>query len=368
MGFIDKTPTLTAFGVYCGEFMNGSKTNLTEKLWLSFDMPESFEAVKQCAYNCCCSVNLYIEEKNKRSSETTDRQSLDFYEAIARKHMGTWFRMIGVRPPKVIGHQNRPLYSVRSKDYALLGEIFLNCKSNSITETANNALYNLIELSGRIVNGEKFDSFSALDFSLFKKTHNLFNHILDAESKGQAIISLQILNSPNDHLSNHHTITTQVKPIIYYDKHYNCISTFTAAVQYCEHCNMYFDFSESFFIQLEKVGIKKEYLLTTILDNLGNKQNFRNIKNIHYTEMREYSELYLYGYTVKEGVLTTKERQYLLDEIIKKGFMSVASVKKHINYLLKRPQTRNTNIAVQKWRHDLQYINEQVKSGVYINM
>ena len=165
--------TLTAFGEYCAEYVKGEKHDITKEQWESFAMAEKLDNVKQTAYNCYIAVGSLMNEREKQGLKEVDRTQLDLCEKVTRENMGAWFRLLGVRPPRKDGGKNRPLYSVTEADFALLGEMFAQCKVDDDTiGTAENVFYMLVGLSGRIINGEPLPRLTEGELKADKKARN----------------------------------------------------------------------------------------------------------------------------------------------------------------------------------------------------
>ncbi len=110
---------------------------------------------------------------------------------------------------------------------------------------------------------------------------------------------------------------------------------------YCSNCQRYFVDSEA----IEKFVKRRIFLRLKF--------------NTEYTggELRAFSELTLFGYTVKEGAMSDGERQGLLKYIIESRLMKKHEIIKqlqwNIDYIGKGP---NKESAVEKWRDDIRFV------------
>lgn len=81
--------------------------------------------------------------------------------------------------------------------------------------------------------------------------------------------------------------------------------------------------------------------------------------DMDYGNLRQYSELNLYGYTVaKTSGMTSGARQRLLQQLMDNGLMSKHQIVNHLEWLIHRQSGRITmEDACDCWREDLQFVN-----------
>ena len=73
--------------------------------------------------------------------------------------------------------------------------------------------------------------------------------------------------------------------------------------------------------------------------------------------MKQISELALYGYTVQEGMLSEKKRQGIIDFVIDFGIMTPAKVISFLEFQIKFKRSNpKMQEACEKWHRDIQYV------------
>lgn len=89
-----------------------------------------------------------------------------------------------------------------------------------------------------------------------------------------------------------------------------------------------------------------------------------SLAEIDEGKLRDVSELMIYGYTVKEGVLNESERHRILAWIIDTGLLSKGEIIKDlqfkVNYNGKKIGNEN---AKKKWQLDIQFVSQYVKGN-----
>lgn len=115
---------------------------------------------------------------------------------------------------------------------------------------------------------------------------------------------------------------------------------------YCQKCNRY-------FVNYEAIeGLTKRKILPALRYSIVDET---------WGTLNPISELMMYGYNVKEGVLSTAERHMILAGIIDAGLMRkhqiVANIQSKIDYNGK--QKRNAS-AKQKWEEDIDFVNHYI--------
>lgn len=212
-------------------------------------------------------------------------------------------------------------------------------KSNLLNFQTEN--FTLSENRTRIIPKE-IDRFSTSDpFYLF-------------EQKG-ALKTIQLLRGSNNHVSRHHRVENRKVYLVRYVSKTKKYEGLSFLVQYCRDCNVYFDFYNSFMSQLKKRGIKFGSLMLKYTDERGKEIEFSEIN------LREYSKLNMFGYSVSVNGLTKLQRQRLIKKLIHEHYMSPAEIKNRLDFLI-RFQGSKINMANAKecWLEDLLFVNELV--------
>lgn len=173
-----------------------------------------------------------------------------------------------------------------------------------------------------------------------------------------AITSIQIISGSNNHITKNHKISDKTVNIIYMNKIYKKYSVIKIILHFCEQCKVYFDFEESFLIQLKKLNINPSDLLIKILDK--NMQSY----SIDGDELANESFLHSLGYVCgRTKGLSKKERQNLLMKIIDREIMTISQIKNSIEFNIRMfGNNPNYTYALMDWKSDIDFLNEYIKS------
>lgn len=118
---------------------------------------------------------------------------------------------------------------------------------------------------------------------------------------------------------------------------------------YCKTCNFY-------FINYEAL---KGYIERKIIPQF----KYRIVGNSIF-EMNAVSELMLYGYNVKEGVLTEWERHCILESLIDSGIMTRYEIIRNIESKIDfNGRKKGNEEAKRKWQEDIQHICRYTKGN-----
>lgn len=174
-----------------------------------------------------------------------------------------------------------------------------------------------------------------------------------------SVRNIQLLKGANNHVSRGHDVVNKNVLFTLYHKDSHKYSQIQMVVHYCEKCRNYFDFYDSFIAQLKQEKIDYRDLLVNYFDD-----NNRSIK-FGELNMREYSKLRLFGYSVDANKLNDDKRHALLRKIIEERFMSPVEIKNHLEFLIRYQGKRISRIhAKDIWIKDIQYINDLLRIGI----
>jgi len=124
---------------------------------------------------------------------------------------------------------------------------------------------------------------------------------------------------------------------------------FEIDINYCANCEAYYISETSLSVYEERFGI-------LLLKRIPEEQNSVYVDE---HEWKEKSELAMFGYSAKDGGLSSKERQFLLSEIVRTKSMTKIEIKEWIEFLIMRSsnQVKYHNASI-KWKEDLNFIND----------
>lgn len=205
--------------------------------------------------------------------------------------------------------------------------------------------------------------FNSLDYhtnriNIKNKTYNDISIALQQE---KITLKLQLIDSPNNHVTRNHKIQNVKITIPFKRENENNISILTYICHYCENCNIYFDFYHSFIEQLHKENLEISNLITyiTLIDENGNDKS-NNINT--FQTFNSESLLHTLGYKVGHNGKTAKQRQYLLKIIYDQQLLSIAEMKATINHNINLFSKRNQySLAIDDWKKDLLFLNSLIK-------
>ena len=119
-------------------------------------------------------------------------------------------------------------------------------------------------------------------------------------------------------------------------------------VYYSRRQNRYFINEESYRLYRTRYGLPYVHLVPGEYSG-----------DMDYGNLRQYSELNLYGYSVaKSADMTTGARQRLLQQLMDNGLMSKHQIVNHLEWLIHRQSGRvMMEDACDCWREDLRFVN-----------
>ena len=120
-------------------------------------------------------------------------------------------------------------------------------------------------------------------------------------------------------------------------------------VYYSKRQNKYFINDESYRQYSARYGLPYMHLVPGEYDG-----------EMDYGNLRQYSELNLYGYTVaKTADMSSAARQRLLQQLMDNGLMSKHQIVNHLEWLLHRQSGRiRMEDACDCWKEDLRFVND----------
>lgn len=177
--------------------------------------------------------------------------------------------------------------------------------------------------------------------------------IMDVHYENTIISKLQLIRGANNHVTKGHLITDKIVGLLYYTK--DSIQLIEIVIHYCEKCDKYFDFENSFNEQMKQHNLIGSQLMVNCYDD----NNFLIGENL---KLREFSKLKMYGYSVSEHGLSDNKRKELLMYLIRNKILSTSEIKQHLEFLITyNGKKRHNKNAVVKWRDDISFINNYIK-------
>ena len=160
----------------------------------------------------------------------------------------------------------------------------------------------------------------------------------------------------NRHLHHKFDKNGVVKKFAFKDKN-GVIKLVELSVFYCETCNIYFDYMESYKSQLRKAGISIASVIATHVNQYGDVYDFDN-----HEVWQEQSILKLFGYSVGYSGKSVKERRRILRFLLDSQLMTADEMKRYLNHFITYNGEKYGNeIARMDWINDLDYINDYLK-------
>lgn len=118
---------------------------------------------------------------------------------------------------------------------------------------------------------------------------------------------------------------------------------------YCRDCKRY-------FIDYDAV---KEWMKSKIAPAIR-----ISVENVTLVDLNPISQLMIYGYTVKKGVLTEKERHNVLKRVIDQGLMTrqeiIVNIQSKIDFNGKKA---GNNEAKRKWEKDIDFVHHYISNS-----
>lgn len=198
------------------------------------------------------------------------------------------------------------------------------------------------------------DEKAKIDTSLYYNISSLYDN-------NDVLLNLQLIDSSNNHVTKRHSIKNKIIKITFRkDSKYGLL---LYKCHYCSDCDQYFDFYNSFKEQLDKFGINQKDVCCRLISSIGN-YDFEEISALRFDGYNKESLLHSFGYKVGYSGLNEKERHKIIDQLLKKGVMSISEMKATINHDLNLFSSREEyKLALKEWNDDLDYLNCLIKKN-----
>lgn len=172
------------------------------------------------------------------------------------------------------------------------------------------------------------------------------------------VYKVQLIGSSNNHATKFHPVQDVVVNLAYKNPKSKTFDIVSIPMHYCTHCKKYFDIKQSFIRTIERQGLNINYFATSFESELGQPIEFKQM------DLRKFSKLKLYGYTVGRNGMNTSSRHDLLDFILKNHLMTASEIKTHLQFNIRYIGSKsNMDDAIGDWENDIDYINDYIFSG-----
>lgn len=211
----------------------------------------------------------------------------------------------------------------------------------------------------RIAENEKIQEMKGT--KILKVTHTVNRNI---RSINDVVYKFQLVGSSNNHFSVGHNVTNEIIRLAYAEKD-GTISKVELVAHYCSKCKKYFEFDESFILQLEEHNLRPERFLTRFEDRFLMPVGFS--VGLKEDNLHEHSKLNLLGYRVGAKGLSLKARHELLDFVLTTGLMTASEIKNMLQFYIRFNGKRKTDMeeAIFDWKSDIKYVNDWIlKNGI----
>lgn len=198
-----------------------------------------------------------------------------------------------------------------------------------------------------------------------RKSHNSnFNRFDNKDEKNKVnktfnvIDELQIIDSSNNHATKHHSIENS----IFYIRTKGSVRDNGSILvdihgHYCKDCNKYFDFKNSFLLQLTEKKILVKNVITKLIDEKGQRIMANQLR---YDLYNKESILHTYGYRVGDSGIPFNKRREIMDKIINENILHISEIKQILNRNISAfKRNKRYEAAVSDWKNDLDYLNSQ---------
>lgn len=172
------------------------------------------------------------------------------------------------------------------------------------------------------------------------------------------VYKVQLIGSSNNHATKFHPVQDVVVNLAYKNPKSKTFDIVSIPMHYCTHCKKYFDIKQSFIRTIERQGLNINYFATSFESETGHPIVFKQM------DLREFSKLKLFGYSVGANGLSTGSRHELLDFILKNHLMTASEIKSQLQFNIRFiGKKARMDDAVSDWGKDIEYINEYISSG-----
>lgn len=172
------------------------------------------------------------------------------------------------------------------------------------------------------------------------------------------VYKIQLIGSSNNHATRIHPVEDVAVKLAYKNPNSKTFDIVSVPMHYCSKCKKHFDMKKSFLQTLEHYHLDINYFAASFENESGQPIVFKQM------DLRQFSKLKLYGYSVGANGLSTSARHGLLDFILQNHLMTASEIKSHlqfnIRYVGSKPNMEN---AVGDWENDIDYVNEYIRTG-----
>ena len=172
------------------------------------------------------------------------------------------------------------------------------------------------------------------------------------------VYKIQLIGSSNNHATRIHPVEDVVVKLAYKNPKSKTFDIVSIPMHYCSRCDKYFDMKQSFIQTLNRYNLDINYFAASFESETGQPIVFKQM------DLREFSKLKLFGYSVGANGLSTGARHELLDFILKNHLMTVSEIKSQLQFNIRFiGKKAHMDDAVGDWEKDIDYINEYISSG-----
>ena len=172
------------------------------------------------------------------------------------------------------------------------------------------------------------------------------------------VYKIQLIGSSNNHATRIHPVEDVVVKLAYKNPKSKTFDIVSIPMHYCSQCNKYFDMKQSFLQTLQKYNLDINYFAASFESETGHPIVFKQM------DLREFSKLKLFGYSVGANGLSTGARHELLDFILKNHLMTASEIKSQLQFNIRFiGKKAHMDDAVGDWEKDIDYVNNYISSG-----
>ena len=172
------------------------------------------------------------------------------------------------------------------------------------------------------------------------------------------VYKIQLIGSSNNHATKTHPVKDVVVKLAYKNPKSKTFDIVSIPMHYCSRCDKYFDMKQSFLQTLLKYNLDINYFAASFESEIGHPIVFKQM------DLREFSKLKLFGYSVGANGLSTGARHELLDFILKIHLMTASEIKSQLQFNIRFiGKKAHMDDAVGDWKMDIDYINEYIRTG-----
>lgn len=172
------------------------------------------------------------------------------------------------------------------------------------------------------------------------------------------VYKIQLIGSSNNHATRIHPVEDVVVKLAYKNPKSKTFDIVSIPMHYCSRCNKYFDMKQSFLQTLQKYNLDINYFAASFESETGHPIVFKQM------DLREFSKLKLFGYSVGANGLSTGARHELLDFILKNHLMTASEIKSQLQFNIRFiGKKAHMDDAVGDWEKDIDYVNNYISSG-----